>query len=89
MAKQFEFNFRGNVDELISKASKLAKQNGIDFSGDTTKGTVCGLGVEGCYEIVGKTIKITINKKPLLAPWSMLQHKLANLIYEVQNSQKS
>lgn len=76
MSKSFEFQLKRNPDELIVKAREAARSNGIHFEGDGQTGRFAGLGIEGSYLVLEKTLSIQVAKKPLIMPWSMIEAKL-------------
>ena len=76
MAKTFQFPLSTDVDTVITKAKQHAKDIKANFEGDTHKGTFSGSGVKGGYVISGDNIEVTIHKKPLIAPWSMVENSL-------------
>jgi hypothetical protein len=80
MAKTFTFALpAGKAPEaLLSRARAAGKSAGVDFSGDATSGTFKGL-AEGSYRVAGSSIEITVDKKPMIAPWSMVESKLKEL----------
>lgn len=61
---------------MVSKARKVAKENGATFRGDTTSGSFSGKGVEGKYKVEGSTVRITITDKPTLASWSTVESRV-------------
>jgi len=76
MAKTFQFPLSTDVDTVITKAKQHAKDIKANFEGGTHKGTFGGSGVKGEYVISGDNIEVTIHKKPLIAPWSMVENSL-------------
>ena len=61
---------------MVSKARKVAKENGATFRGDTTSGSFSGKGVEGKYKVEDSTVRITITDKPTLASWSTVESRV-------------
>ncbi len=76
MAKKFSVKITTSPATLLEKASKIASQKGATFKGDTASGSFEGHGVEGEYKVEGETMQVTINKKPLIAPWSLVESKV-------------
>lgn len=77
MPKIFEVPLDGKTPEmLISKAKGMISEIGGTFAGDETLGRFSGQGAEGKYTVVGRTVRITVTKKPFIAPWSMVESKI-------------
>ena len=76
MSKSFDVPLTGDPEALVAQAEKAARKAGAEFSGDTSAGRFAGSGVEGEYTVHGDTITVTINKKPLIAPWSLVEEKV-------------
>lgn len=74
--RTFSINTAKNATALVSKARKVAKENGATFRGDTTSGSFSGKGVEGKYKVEGSTVRITITDKPTLASWSTVESRV-------------
>ena len=73
----FSFNVRkpNNLSAVLRQTGQKIRNSGGSFSGDETSGFFSGSGVEGRYS-VGNNIFITITKKPLIAPQSMIISKI-------------
>jgi hypothetical protein len=80
MAKTFTFPVPPSkpVAALLSRAKAAGKSVGVDFDGDGDEGTFKGV-AEGSYRVAGGTVEITVDKKPMIAPWSMIERKLREL----------
>jgi len=76
MGRSFQVPLKGDADALASRAEELARQAGAEFTGDGKAGRFAGGGVEGQYEVEGESITVTISKKPLVAPWSLVEEKV-------------
>jgi len=76
MSKSFSVNFTGDPTSLFERARKAAADNGAQISGDTNKGAFSGRGVEGNYTVSGNTVNITVDKKPMIIPWSLVESQL-------------
>jgi hypothetical protein len=74
--KTFSVNTTKNPETLVSEARQVAEENDATFEGDTNAGSFSGNGVEGSYEVEGKTVKVTITDKPTLAPWSTVESRV-------------
>ena len=75
-AKTFSVDTTKNPDTLVSEARQVAEENDATFEGDRNSGSFSGNGVEGSYEVEGKTIMVTITDKPTLAPWSTVESRV-------------
>ena len=76
MSKSFSVNFTGDANALLARARKTAADNGAQVTGDTNKGTFSGRGVEGSYTVSGNTVNVTVDKKPMIIPWSLVESQL-------------
>lgn len=75
----FSFPFTGTAGEVHSRAKAAVEKQGGIFEGDTQSGSfslqVFGK-ITGRYEIVGGTIEITIEDKPMMIPCSAIENVL-------------
>jgi hypothetical protein len=80
MPKTFTFPLpAGKAPEaLLSRARAAGKSVGVVFAGDSAGGTFKGV-AEGSYRVSGSSIEVTVDKKPMIAPWSMIESKLKEL----------
>ncbi len=76
MSKSFSVPFTGDATSLLERARKAAADNGAQVTGDTNKGTFSGRGVEGSYIVSGNTVNVTVDKKPLVIPWPLVESQL-------------
>ncbi len=76
MSRSFSINLKKDFGTLIDKAKNIAKEHGVNFSGDTISGTFSGKGLEGRYKIEAESAAITITKKPLIIPWALIETKV-------------
>ena len=76
MSKSFSVPFTGDAASLLGRARKAAAENGAQVTGDTNKGTFSGRGVEGSYTVSGNTVNVTVDKKPMIIPWSLVESQL-------------
>lgn len=76
MSKSFSVNFSGDATSLLERARKAAADNGAQVSGDANQGTFSGRGVEGSYTVSGNTVNVTVDKKPMIIPWSLVESQL-------------
>lgn len=73
MAKTFAVKLPEDTLTALADAKAAAKQNGVDFIGDHLSGHFKGKGIEGCYEISENVLAVTVLKKPLILPWSLIE----------------
>ncbi len=73
MARTFSVNVTEDPNTLVTRAEKVATENGAVFRGDTTSGSFSGRGVRGTYQIQGRTVTVTITDKPLFVPWGVVE----------------
>ena len=75
-AKTYQVELSRTPAAVVEKARKVAGKNGFDFSGDETAGAFVGKGVHGRYRIDGVQMAITIERKPLIVPWSIIESSI-------------
>lgn len=73
MADIIEIPLSGDPESVYQSAKKKAESNGIVMDGNARKGTFAGLGSKGSYEVMDKTVKISITKKPAMFPMAMIE----------------
>jgi hypothetical protein len=76
MGRSFQVPLKGDPDALASRAEQLARQVDAEFTGDGKAGCFAAGGVEGQYEVQGENVTVTISKKPLVAPWWLVEEKV-------------
>jgi hypothetical protein len=76
MVKTFSVQITNNPETLLEKAGKIASKHGVKLQGDMVSGFFEGHGVEGKYKVEGDIMQVTIHKKPLIAPWSLVKSKV-------------
>ena len=74
MAKTFQITLGKTPEEAVTAAK--ANQLGIVFSGDTSSGTLSGMGIAGSYAINDSEITVIIEEKPFLIGWDMIEGQL-------------
>ena len=73
MSRTFSFQIDHDPEILIAKAKKTARHYGATIEGDSQKGCIAGDGYAADYAINGNNVRVTVKKKPLLAPWFMVK----------------
>ena len=68
-----------SAESVIQKLEKLAVRHDVEFKGDIRAGYARGKGFHVDYVIFGESCTLTVTKKPLLVPWSVVEKALARL----------
>ncbi|MBT7057065.1 MAG: hypothetical protein HN976_18375, partial [Lentisphaerae bacterium] len=76
MSRTVTHTFRQPPGQVLEAFKERSRQNGIHFTGDERSGRASGRGFVMAYRVDGRTIAITVRKKPWLVPWSMVEDKL-------------
>lgn len=76
MSRSFRIKIQEDPDALVARAEKAARKAGAEFEGDAHSGSFAGSGVEGQYEVEEGSIVVTITRKPMIAPWSLVEDKV-------------
>jgi hypothetical protein len=69
-SRSFSVDTNKDPQTLVEETRQVAEENNAIFKGYTNLGRLSGKGVEGNYEVGGRTVKITVTEKPKLASWS-------------------
>jgi hypothetical protein len=69
-----------DLEKALVVATREAEKKGIIFSGDTTEGSVSGMGVSGSYTISEYVMTITIDKKPFFVSENMIIDGATNVV---------
>lgn len=64
---------------IVEKLKKLAVKHNVEFSGDVERGYARGKGFHVEYKVSGVNCTLTVTKKPLLVPWSLVESQLHKL----------
>ena len=64
---------------IVEKLYKLANKHDIEFQGDHEKGFAKGKGFNVEYVVEGTMCTLTVTKKPMLIPWSLVERQLEKL----------
>jgi hypothetical protein len=64
---------------IVERLHKLARKHDIEFKGDSLQGYAKGKGFHVEYAIEGVSCTLTVTKKPLLVPWSLVESQLEKL----------
>jgi hypothetical protein len=68
-----------SAESVIRKLEKAALRYDVEFKGDVSKGYARGKGFHVDYIIVGERCTLTVTKKPMLVPWSVVEKALARI----------
>lgn len=72
MSIRIDYEAKHGIANLLRKARKFGKDNGVEVNGDDTSGTVSKGGilpVRGTYQINGESITIEITQIPVPVSW--------------------
>ncbi len=75
-ARTFIVRTTKSPEALVSKARRVARENGAAFKGDTVVGGFSGVGIRGSYRIEDGTVRVTITEKFGLIPWSIVKSRI-------------
>ncbi len=73
MSRVIEVSFVGDPQAVVDKARATCQRHGAEFSGDRFAGTFSGNGIAGHYRIAEQRVVVTIENKPELAPWPLVE----------------
>ena len=76
MTKTFEIPLNADAEAVVAQAKITAERQGAEFAGDRFAGRFSGNGVEGSYEISGDVAIVTIDSKPDVAPWPLVEQAI-------------
>lgn len=76
MSKVLEVKIDSDPKEILDKVKIEASRNGLFFNGDEARGNFSGHGIEGDYEFCDGILRLTVSKKPLIAPWGLVESKV-------------
>ena len=65
---------------LLARVTKVARENGATLVGDGQSGRFSHELIKGEYRMVGRTALVTRTDKPLIAPWSIIEARLRQLV---------
>lgn len=63
---------------LLAKVREAGRSKRLAFSGDDRAGRFTGP-AEGAYAVEAGAVKITVEKKPMIVPWGMIESALKDL----------
>jgi predicted NUDIX family NTP pyrophosphohydrolase len=81
---QYQIKVKGDPEEKLRQARKIAAEQGVTFVGDGTSGKFSGkiLGgrLIGTYAVTDGILLVTITEKPFLTSWSMIESQLKEFL---------
>ena len=80
MARTFSMHTTSNRPTLLSRARRVAVENGATLVGDERSGRFSHEMVRGEYRMVGQTVIVTITEKHWLVPWPVVESRLRALV---------
>jgi hypothetical protein len=75
---KFSFDIKANISSLLPSVKKLILAEGGNFSGDEHNGSFQGKGITGNYSVNGKTLSITISRKPPFVDDKKIKNEIMN-----------
>ncbi|HEY5812434.1 MAG TPA: hypothetical protein VIT23_07260 [Terrimicrobiaceae bacterium] len=76
----------GSFCQVLERARSEAQKRGIILTGDDYEGRFTNnSNVVGNYQVHGDRVVITVAKKPMLAPWSVVDQQIRELFSRKQN----
>jgi len=79
MSRSVTGQLKENPQLIIERLHRLAAKHDVEFKGDSEQGYAKGKGFHVEYSIVGASCTLTVTKKPLLIPWSLVESQLEKL----------
>jgi hypothetical protein len=80
MARTFSVDTKVAPSSLLTRARRVAAENGAIFAGDEGSGRFSHELVKGEYRMVGQTVVVTITDKHWLLPWPVMEVRLRELL---------
>jgi predicted NUDIX family NTP pyrophosphohydrolase len=82
--KQYQIKMKGDPEEKLKQAKKIAAEQGVTFVGDGTKGKfsdrIMGGRLIGTYTVNDGVLMVTITEKPFLTSWNMIEGQLKEFL---------
>lgn len=76
MSQSFSIKLNSDPAAVFAKFQATAAKNDVSCSGNQNAGQFSGSGIQGSYSLVGNELTVTIDKKPMLIPWSVVESKV-------------
>jgi hypothetical protein len=76
----------GSFSHILERARTEARKRGVILTGDDYQGRFTNnSNVVGNYQVRGDRVVITVAKKPLLAPWSVVEQQIREFFSQGHN----
>ena len=76
----------GSVFEILERAQTEAQKFGVIFAGNEYYGRFTNnRNVDGNYQVSGNRVVVTVVRKPMLAPWSVVEQQIREFFSAEQN----
>ena len=82
MSKTVIIKITRGADEVIAKARETARRKGLEMTGDNRSGNFQGMGLQGRYVFGEGELTVTVEKKPFLLGWGMIENTLREFFAE-------
>jgi hypothetical protein len=76
MTRSFSVDTSEDPNTLVDRAKRIAGENNATLEGDASSGSFSGRGIEGIYDIEGRTVTVTITDKPFFLPWDYVESRV-------------
>jgi len=76
---EFTYNLKGDIAAKLRQVQIAAARRGVNFQGDSKKGTFSGL-ISGSYRIEGHKINVIIVSKPFFLSWPQVDSQLRSFL---------
>ncbi len=76
MTKKFSITLTRDPHDVFTQFKAYAAKNGVEVRGDHIAGQFNGKGIQGNFSLTGGTLNITIEKKPIILSWSLIENKV-------------
>ena len=80
MTRTFSMETTLDSSSLLARVRKVARENGATLVGDGQSGRFSHDLIKGEYRMVERTVLVTITDKPLIAPWTIIEARLRQLV---------
>ena len=79
-ARTYKMRTTVEPPSLLSRARRVAKENGATLVGGNQSGRFSHGMVGGEYHMAGQTVTVTITNKHWLVPWPVVEARLRKLV---------
>ncbi|MAR93080.1 MAG: hypothetical protein CML06_19715 [Pseudomonadales bacterium] len=64
---------------ILERLNELAAEHNVEFEGDHESGYARGKGFHMEYVVEGEFCTLTVTKKPMLIPWTLVERQMEKL----------